>query len=365
MESPSLRFSVGDFIALTNQVLDGAYPSVEIEGEVSSFKVNQGKYVFFDIKDDEGTLGCFMMVFALRIPIEDGMRVVVKAQPRLTKWGKFSLTVSQVRPVGEGNIKKSLALLRAKLEKEGLFDEARKRPLPLMPARVGVISSTQAAGYADFIKIISSRWGGMQIDVAHVQVQGETAADQMIAALRYFNQQSEMPEVLVVIRGGGSADDLASFNDELLVREIAASRIPVMTGIGHEVDTSLADLVADVRASTPSNAAERLVPDRQEVAARVMQLRQRMVTSIDHGIAVIEQDKRLALTRAVDAASGALLRYETELRHAGEMLKVLDPRAVLSRGYAMLRGEIAVGQVLEVETAKMIIQTEVRDVREK
>lgn len=117
MENQSLRISVGEFIALTNQILEGAYPSVEVEGEVASFKVNQGKYVFFDLKDTEGTVGCFMMVFALRIPIEDGMKVVVRATPKLTKWGKFSLTVQQVRPVGEGNLKKSFELLRAKLEK--------------------------------------------------------------------------------------------------------------------------------------------------------------------------------------------------------------------------------------------------------
>src|SRR5690606_19970645 len=128
------------------------------------------------------SVGCFMMVFQLRLPIEDGMKVVITAQPKLTQWGMFSLTVKSIRPSGEGSLKKSFELLKEKLDKEGLFSPERKRPLPRMPQRVAVISSTQAAGYADFMKITSDRWGGGQFDVAQVQVQGEAAPDQMIRA---------------------------------------------------------------------------------------------------------------------------------------------------------------------------------------
>ncbi|HET8883963.1 MAG TPA: exodeoxyribonuclease VII large subunit, partial [Candidatus Saccharimonadales bacterium] len=174
------QLSVSDFIALTNQTLEYAYPSIEVEGEVASFKVNQGKYVFFDIKDAGGSVGCFMTVWQLRVPIEDGMKVVVTATPKLTQWGKFSLTVRAIRPSGEGSLKKSFELLRAKLDKEGLFAAERKRVLPGLPQHIAVISSAQAAGYADFIKIIGDRWGGLQIDVASVQVQGASAPDQMI-----------------------------------------------------------------------------------------------------------------------------------------------------------------------------------------
>jgi exodeoxyribonuclease VII large subunit len=231
-----LRFSVSDFIALTNQTLEYVYPSVEIEGEVASFKVNQGKYVFFDLKDAGGTVGCFMTVWQLRVPIEDGMKVIVTASPKLTQWGKFSLTVRAVRPSGAGAIKKSFELLKEKLTKEGLFAAERKRPLPELPQSIAVISSTQAAGYIDFMKILDDRWGGMQVDVAHVQVQGAGAAEQMVRALRYFNERETLPEVIVLVRGGGSADDLSAFNDEPLVRSISASRVPVITGIGHEIE---------------------------------------------------------------------------------------------------------------------------------
>jgi exodeoxyribonuclease VII large subunit len=258
-------FNVSDLLASLNQTLEYAYPAVDVEGEVASFKVNQGKFVFFDLKDASGSVGCFMTVWQLRMPIEDGMKVIVRATPKLTAWGKFSLTIQSIRPSGEGSIKKSYELLKAKLDSEGLFSPDRKRTLPPLPAHIAVISSTQAAGYADFITIINERWGGLTIEVAHTQVQGEGAADQMIRALEYFNSQQSLPEVIVLIRGGGSADDLAAFNDETLVRAIAASRVPTVVGVGHEIDETLADFVADVRAATPSNAAQIIVPDKREL----------------------------------------------------------------------------------------------------
>src|SRR5688572_30163731 len=142
---------VSDLLALVNQTLEYAYPSVVVEGEVASFKVSKGKFVFFDLKDDSGAVNCFMMVYGLRQPLEDGMRVRLVAQPRLTAWGKFSLTVRDVSPVGQGSIQRAFQLLVAKLEKEGLFAAERKRTLPAMPRRIGLVSSVESAGYADFI----------------------------------------------------------------------------------------------------------------------------------------------------------------------------------------------------------------------
>ena len=247
-----------ELIVAVNQTLEYAYSPVMITGEVASFKVNQGKWVFFDLKDEESSVPCFMTLWSLKQPLEDGMKVVVRAVPKVTKWGKFSLTVSAVQPVGEGSLKKAYEMLKKKLADEGLFDPAKKRKLPEDLTRLGVISSTQAAGYADFIKIINARWGGMKVQVAHTQVQGLDASDQIMRALQYFNERGEV-QVIAILRGGGSADDLACFNDEALVRAVAASKIPVICGIGHEVDESLCDLACDVRASTPSNAAEMLI----------------------------------------------------------------------------------------------------------
>lgn len=364
-EQRNLKLSVSDFIALTNQTLEYAYPVVEVEGEVSGFKVNQGKYVFFDLKDENGSVGCFMMVWQLRLAVEDGMKVIVTASPKLTQWGKFSLTVRAIRPSGEGSLKKSFELLKAKLEKEGLFAEDRKRLLPEQPAYVGVISSTDAAGYADFIKILNDRWGGLKVDVAHVQVQGADAPDQIISALKYFNTHDTPPEVIVIVRGGGSADDLSAFNDELLVREIAGSRVPTLVGVGHEVDVSLADLAADVRAATPSNAAQILVPDRREVIQIVQQRVASLLPRIDQAI----DQKQLLVRDQLDHIFTIVEhKYRDEQNRLLALQRVLlqvNPRNVLARGYALIRGKERVGEIIEVEKASVVITAEVKNVRKK
>ncbi len=171
--------SVSEFIAILNETLTFAYPEVVIEGEVSSFKVNQGKWIFFDLKDAESTLACFMPLFALKLPLEDGMKVRVTGSPKLTKWGKFSLTVRQVELAGEGELKRAMALLKTKLQAEGLFELSRKRNLPAYPRRIGLITSGQSAAYSDFIKILQARWSPVTVILADIQVQGAAAPDQI------------------------------------------------------------------------------------------------------------------------------------------------------------------------------------------
>lgn len=356
--------TVSDCIALVNQTLEYAYPAVLVEGEVSSFKVNQGKYVFFDLKDSESTVGCFMMVYQLRMPIEDGMRVQVVASPKLTKWGKFSLTIREIRPVGQGSIKRSFELLKAKLENEGLFDTERKRLLPSMPARIGVITSTQAAGYIDFLTILNERWGGIEVEVAHTQVQGAGAAAQIVRAIEYFNQTSSLPEVLVIVRGGGSADDLAVFNDEPLVRAIAGSRIPTLVGVGHEVDVTLADLAADVRAATPSNAAQILVPDKREIIRGIDSARAGMLTAIERQLKQYSQTAASAIERLLRDIDSALRDAKRHAEQQRAILRQLDPKAALKRGYALVRdsagnliGEgVSQGTKLTIELERVIIE---------
>lgn len=361
----NIRLGVSDFIALTNQTLEYAYPSIEVEGEVAGFKVNQGKFVFFDLKDEGASVGCFMTLWQLRTPIEDGMKVIVTAAPKLTPWGKFSLTVRLIRPSGEGSLKKSFELLRAKLDKEGLFAVERKRSLPAIPKQVAVISSTQAAGYQDFIKILGERWGGLQVEVGHVQVQGADAPDQIIRALRYFNTREEPPEVIVIIRGGGSADDLSAFNDEQLVREIAASRVPTLVGVGHEVDVSLSDMAADVRASTPSNAAQILVPDRMEIIRHTRQGIARIIPRLDQAIALKQGETALKVSRCFDVMLRQHASQSERLVGLTRTLAELNPRRVLERGYALVRGEEAIGSVIEIEKRNSLITAEVTHVSKK
>lgn len=364
-KKPKLLLSVSEFITLTNQTLEYAYPLIEVEGEVVSFKINQSKYVFFDIKDEEGSVGCFMMFWQLRVPIEDGLKVIVTASPKLTQWGKFSLTVRSVRFSGEGSIKKAFELLRIRMEKEGLFAVERKRILPRFPHHVGVISSVQAAGYADFMKILNDRWGGVKVKVANVQVQGVDAPDQIIRALKYFNSQDELPEVIVIVRGGGSVEDLGAFNDELLVREIAMSRIPTIVGVGHEVDVSLADMVADVRAATPSNAAQILVPDRKEIIRGVRSRIRSLLPNVGRVITRQQQEVKSRMSQSLIVIEKELQLRKDTILNVRHLLAEFNPQKILQRGYALIRGQLVVGSIIEIEKSDIMLRAEVQDVKRK
>lgn len=359
-----IKFSPTEFIAVTNQTLEYAYSSVLIEGEVASFKVNQGKWVFFDIKDAESSVPCFMTLYQLRMPLEDGMKVIVRGVPKITKWGKFSFTVQMVRPVGEGSLKKAYEALKKKLTNEGLFEPERKRKIPADLNRIGVISSTAAAGYADFIKIVNARWGGLKIKVAHTQVQGLDAPDQIIRALKYFNERSEV-QMIAILRGGGSADDLAAFNDEALVRAIAASKIPVITGIGHEVDESLCDLAADVRASTPSNAAEMLTPDKKAILmnnnASIMRARKLILDRIE----TVWHENSEKMTRIARDAKNKIENFNNELKQKIKILEAMNPEKVLKQGYAIISGKISPGNVVKITTFKQEIDAEIKEIYER
>lgn len=358
------KFTPTEFLAVVNQTLEYAYSGVVLEGEVSSFKVNQGKWVFFDLKDAESSIGCFMTLYQLRMPLEDGMKVLVRGVPKMTKWGKFSFTVQAIQPVGEGSLKKSFELLKAKLEKEGLFDPAKKRKMPENLSKIGVISSTQAAGYADFVKIINERWGGLKITTAHTQVQGLDAADQIIRAINYFNEHGDV-EIIAIIRGGGSADDLAVFNDEKLVRAIAASKIPVITGIGHEVDESLADLAADIRASTPSNVAQMLTKDRQAEIAKLKTMidrtKQVIIQNINNALRE-NSDKLLNILREITTK---ISNYELNIAQKIKLLEALNPEKVLKQGYAILTGKVSPGNVVKITTFDKEINAEIKEIHDR
>lgn len=357
-------YSVSDFIATSNDIFEKSFQSVLIEGEISSFKVNQNKFVFFDLKDEESVLGCFMTVWQLRFPLEDGMKVIAQVKPKLTNWGKFSLTVEKITPKGEGSLKKSLEILKEKLTREGLFDENRKRRIPQDLQKVAVISSTQAAGYADFIKIINERWGGLKIVVAHAQVQGMAASDQIIRAIDFLNSQSELPDVIAIIRGGGSADDLAVFNDEKLVRAVANSRVPIITGIGHEIDQSLCDLAADFAASTPSNVAQILTPNKFD---EMRFLRSKILRTNDlllSKIAELKKSNREKNQEIRDRILQNILDQKREIQAKKRILESYNPQNILAKGYALISGEIATGKEITIKTIDKTITAEVKNVNQ-
>ncbi|MBR2587199.1 exodeoxyribonuclease VII large subunit [Candidatus Saccharibacteria bacterium] len=383
METP--HFTVSEFIDVFNETVSYAFPTVEIEGEVSGFKISKDRWVFFDLKDETGTVSCFMTIYNLRTPIEDGMKLVILGTPKLTNFGRFSVTVRRYQPKGEGSLKKAFDLLKAKLEKEGLFDPFRKRPLPEDPKVIGVISSVTAAGYIDFCKILSARWGGLTLKVANCGVQGLSASDEICRALDYLNE-TVSPDVIAILRGGGSKDDLAVFNDELLVRKIAGSKAPVITGIGHEVDLSLADLAADVRASTPSNAAELLTRDRNAELARLKDGQNSLARYLFHYLETYEETTKSSVLSArqiilekldfVSRSFGDLTpvkrlieaRIENATLGVKNQLKILEslnPDRVLKQGYSILTGKISPGNVVKITTYDKLIEAKVENVHNR
>lgn len=330
-------FSVSDFVAVFNQTLEYAYPSVTIEGELANFRISKNRWVYFDLKDNDASVKFFGTVYQLPGPLEDGLMLQVRAIPRLHPQYGFSMSVQTMKPVGEGSLVRAAALLEAKLRAEGLFDESRKRPLPYPPDRIGLITSGESAAFHDFIKIINERWGGVEILLADVQVQGEVAPGQIISALNYFNAHENPVDIIVLTRGGGSADDLSAFNHEQLTRAVATSRVPTLVAIGHEVDVSLAELVADKRASTPSNSAEMLVPDKRHELVRLGIL----IKSFSDQAFKIKDQKVLEMEKKVGDLGGSIksvlqtATHDLDLKH--KMLEALSPIATLARGYSVIR----------------------------
>jgi exodeoxyribonuclease VII large subunit len=335
--SEQLVFGVSDFVAYVNQTLEAAYSYVTIEGELSNLRVSRNRWVYFDLKDDAASVRFFGTVYSLPGPLENGMVVRVSGNPRMHAQYGFSVNIQTIAPVGEGSLRRAADLLVAKLQAEGLFVAERKRSLPYPPQRVALLTAAASAAYADFLKIVHTRWRGLTIEHFDVQVQGEPAVAQIVSAIAAANALPEPPEILILTRGGGSADDLAAFNAEPVVRAVAASRIPTLVAVGHEVDVSLAELAADQRASTPSNAAELLTPDRIVVLKRLHEVRQSLDASL---MDFVRQRRdllslqRAGLTRELQAVFRAA---RTRLRAQRQLLEAYDPTAALQRGYALVR----------------------------
>jgi exodeoxyribonuclease VII large subunit len=389
--------SVSQFVDALNIVFaDKVFPQgATIEGEVAEYRVSQGKWIWFLLKDENAVVSCFATAWQLRQPLEDGMKVRVHGLPKIyAKSGKFSVTVERVEMVGEGALKRAFELMKKKLEADGLFAPGRKRAIPRFPERVGLIASTESAAYSDFLRILGNRWGGVKIAAAHVQVQGREAVRDIVGAFAYFNAHPELAEVIVLTRGGGSLEDLHAFNSEEVARAVFASKVPVVVGVGHERDESLADFVADVRASTPSNAAERLTPDRRDVARELDVFGRTMERALDkeiagraHRLAELEnqlQDHVRAARAEFDAVMSdldrCLLGFEARVQRLvgaverdERLLKSFDPAAVLRRGYAIVRdaagkvvrdaSAVDTGAAIAVQLARGTLSAEVTDAR--
>lgn len=330
------KLSVSEFVGLFNQTLEETYPFVDIVGEVANFRISKNRWVYFDLQDEFASVKFFGSKEVLTGPIEDGMSLEVLGYPRLHNRYGLSINISNIQVVGEGSIAKAQALLAKKLEQEGLFKEDRKRPLIYPPERIGLITSGQSAAYADFVKILKARWPHVEIVFFDSLVQGIEAPLQIVSGINKFNQMTDPVDSLVIIRGGGSADDLAAFSTEQVVRAVAASRVPTLVAIGHEIDLSLAELAADMRASTPSNAAELLVPD-QSSEQRSLKAQADNLKKVLSGLLADKYqetdlfNKELAylVRKNIDQASNYV-------ESRGNLLRALDPTLPLKKGYALV-----------------------------
>lgn len=372
IEPPKLVVSVSDFVAILNQTLEFAYPSVTIEGELANFRISKNKWVYFDLKDEYSSVKFFGTVYQLPGPLEDGLMLQVRGVPRLHNQFGFSVNVQNMQPVGEGSLKKAAALLQAKLTAEGLFDDSRKRSLPYPPQRIGLIASGESAAYHDFIKILGARWGGVDIQLADVQVQGEVAPAQIVAAIEHFNTHAEPVDILVVTRGGGSAEDLAVFNTEQVTRAVAGSRIPTIVAIGHEVDVSLAELAADRRASTPSNAAEMLTPDKKHELAVLGDTQKDLLRILQQRVQDASAHVQDTMKQINEATQALVNRAIDLFRNRGDLLLALSPTAAMKRGYAIIRTEqgtvlrssrgVKAGDRLDIHLQDGTIETKVQGI---
>lgn len=318
---------------------------VVVEGEISQLRNSQGKWLFITIKDQSASVEVFAPAFRLSTlgVLEEGMKVHVYGKPTVyIKTGRLSINASQIVPAGEGALKLAYEKLKAKLENEGLFDLARKRPLPKFIEKIGLITAKDSRAYTDFIKVLSERIGGIKIYFYPVQVQGKDSVASLLEALSYFQERALQLDALVITRGGGSLEDLLSFNDELVARAVFASKIPVISAIGHEEDIALIDLVADKRASTPSNAGELLMEERTKIALQIDKLFEQTFFALNKQI----QSAKEKIFYQGEVLENFFASYQNKLNN---LLKSLDQAMILNLSRLDLKNQHIVDLLIALD----------------
>jgi exodeoxyribonuclease VII large subunit len=286
-------WTVRDLVAAVRNHIEREYSDVWVEGEISNFRAHESGHLYFTLKDRSAQIRVVMFRSSarlLRFRPENGMQVV--ARGRVTIYedrGEMQISAEYLEPKGAGALQIAFEQLKAKLEAEGLFATARKKPIPALPARIGIVTSPQAAALHDILNILQRRHHTANVLIFPAQVQGEAAPLEVTAGIRYFNKARNV-DVIIVARGGGSAEDLAAFNHEGLARAVAASEIPVISAIGHETDFTILDFVADLRAPTPSAAAELVIRSRQEVDEQLETLGQRLGKAMRYHLLIARQN---------------------------------------------------------------------------
>jgi exodeoxyribonuclease VII large subunit len=379
MGQESSRSHILTVTQLTVQIknlLEGNFPEVWVEGELSNLNVPQSGHAYFTLKDEHSQVRAVMFRSShryLKFTLQHGIQVLCRGRvsvydPR----GEYQLILDYIEPKGVGALQLAFEQLKAQLEKEGLFDLGRKKPLPLLPRRIGIITSPTGAAIRDMLRVIKRRHPRMHILLYPVPVQGIDAAPALVEAIRYFNEEKRV-DVMIMGRGGGSLEDLWAFNEESVAREIAASKIPIISAVGHETDYTISDFAADLRAPTPSAGAEMVVEREERFQDTIHSLEVRLIGRVEQMIETARaslrgnvrllEDPRRRLDQFVQRVDELVRRMALGLRQhvrrdrarltsltAG--LDHLNPLAILSRGYSITR-KMPEGTILKDAAAVM------------
>jgi exodeoxyribonuclease VII large subunit len=368
MKTDPLILTVSEVTRRIKQTLESGFPAVTVQGELSNTKLHTSGHFYFTLKDDQAQISGVMWrsrMQGMSFRPEDGMKVIVNG--RLTVYevrGVYQIDAASIRPLGIGELQIAFEKLKQKLAAEGLFEEARKRPLPQYPRVIGIVTSETGAALHDMLTVFRRRFPGLTVILRSAKVQGPGAAEDIAAGIAELNEYAG-PDVIIVGRGGGSLEDLWAFNEEIVARAIASSRIPVVSAVGHEVDFTIADFVADLRAPTPTAAAELTVRDRRALLEILRDssytMRQNVEMMLeDRRKTIANLLKSYAFNRPIDLVRQLSQRFDeagrylesstdhlfalTRSRYTGlhQRIAALDPRLVLRRGYAIVSRDGAI-----------------------
>ncbi|MFV1951728.1 MAG: exodeoxyribonuclease VII large subunit [Nitrospinota bacterium] len=356
-------YEVTELTRLIKTNLETNFHDIWVDGEISNLRIPSSGHIYFTLKDESSQLKIVLFKFhhgSIKFEPADGMRVIIRGkisvyEPR----GEYQLIAEYMEPRGVGALQIAFEQLKERLIKEGLFDERYKKPIPVLPQRIGVITSQTGAAIRDIIRIIDRRFANVHILIYPVRVQGQGAAEEIAGGIRIMNTISDI-DVLIIGRGGGSLEDLWAFNEEVVARAIFDSAIPVISAVGHEIDYTISDFVADLRAPTPSAAAEMVVKNKEDLVQRVDEINMRLIRSIRsilgdkrvllashlRSLSLLSPQKRLE--RMKETLANLKQKLESNIRYRAELLRkhlegtmkrldALSPLAILERGYSICR----------------------------
>lgn len=354
-------YSVSELTKYIRVIIEDSFPGVWVEGEISNFVLHTSGHMYFSLKDATSVLKCAMFKRAnekLKFSLKSGMKVIVFGSLSVYEArGDYQLIAEEVEPKGIGALQLQFQQLKEKLQKEGLFDERYKVPIPFLPTRIGVVTSPTGAAIQDILNIARRRFQNVEIIINPVKVQGADAKDEIAAAIRQFNELKNI-DVMIVGRGGGSLEDLWPFNEEVVARAIFESEIPVISAVGHEIDFTISDFVADFRAPTPSAAAELVIPKKEDLAKLINTETTRLNNAMAGLLAslkeklrslqgayvlrqplnyIIQQEQRIDdLRKDMSVRMGHLMdMYGEKFNRILSKLEVLSPVSILKRGYSI------------------------------